>query len=217
MCFNKEVSVIAFVIAVISQLALIGFGNKEYRTTNIQLAIIFFWVSLMQIIEYLIWIDLECKKQIGTNKLAGMVGPMLNYLQPLIYFIVLGGTKFGNISFINIVYLLVFVIYYLMYLSRDRLCSKEGKKGHLSWAWSSSTPPSKNSLNINRYMCYIYLGMVLMNVVLFDDRYKFTGYIITAILLLLSNIYYQTNVGELWCFFVVFIPLIILILQKIGF
>ena len=51
----------------------------------------------MQLVDFGIWVDLGCKK--GYNKFASIIGPIINYLQPimpfLIAFLVLNYTNDG--------------------------------------------------------------------------------------------------------------------------
>ena len=60
----------------------------------------------MQVIDYLVWIDLDCKR--GTNRLAGILGSFLNYSQPLIVllvgYLVITKKINKNIKIMNIIY-----------------------------------------------------------------------------------------------------------------
>ena len=61
---------------------LLKFGRKELYFYNLLIVIVLLFVSLMQIVDFGMWIDLDCK--IGTNKIASFFGPILNHLQPLV-------------------------------------------------------------------------------------------------------------------------------------
>ena len=108
MCFSKEASLISLYLGLINSFIFIYFSKKNVKSINLKVALIFGFVSLMQGIEYLIWSDLQCTN--GNNKLAGIIGPILNYLQPFIIFMILGIFKYPLINIINIIYLIYFFI-----------------------------------------------------------------------------------------------------------
>ena len=71
MCISAKVSLNVFSIGVILLLLLNILGNSQYKTHNLYLSFIFIFVILMQIVDYLIWKDIECKT--GFNKIAGII------------------------------------------------------------------------------------------------------------------------------------------------
>jgi hypothetical protein len=87
MCYSKKLSLISFLFGIISSIILILFGNKETYLTNILISIFFIFVSFMQFIDFLIWSDINCIN--GLNNLASFIGPLLNHIQPVIFFILL--------------------------------------------------------------------------------------------------------------------------------
>ena len=81
MCISAEASRNMFLGGVISSVLLMKFGIKKLESYNLFLVIVFLYVILMQVIDYLVWTDLDCK--LGRNKIAGILGSFLNYSQPL--------------------------------------------------------------------------------------------------------------------------------------
>lgn len=207
MCWNKDISLLAFIFIVITCILLINTKNNKIKQNNI-IGYYFLFVGFMQLIDYLIWIDLKCNKEF--NKLAGILGPLLNYLQPTILFILLiYFTKFNNtiiekiILILNIIYFTYIIITYFKYLKGNK-CSTV-KSGHLKWIWGDN--------NIWNLLYFIISGL---NVFLyFYYGYNLIPMILGVIFLLISMIYFNQNIGELWCFFVILIPTIELIRQKL--
>ena len=209
MCFSKNASIFMFVSAVITQYFLVKYGSKKYSTTNLQLAKMFFWVSLMQLIDLSVWVDLDCTK--SYNKLAGIVGPILNYLQPIIVFLVIQNYSKPLVNYSAFVYFIFFMIYYCNYLNSGNFCSFKNRLGHIVWSWYRDV--NKNMLS--RYMIILYyIMMIIIFSLLCHDKYLIISYIIIILCLIISYKYFNTNIGEIWCFLVVPIPLVILIMQK---
>ena len=209
MCFSKNASIFMFIAAVITQILLVKFGKKEYSKTNLQIAQIFFWVSLMQLIDLSVWMDLDCNGY--YNKLGGIIGPILNYMQPIIVFLVIQNFTKPWVNVLSIIYIIIFAIYYCNYLSKGEFCSFKNSKGHITWSWYNNI--SYNFLSKLIVWCY-YIMMLVILVLLWNDKYLMISYIIIILCLIISYKFFYTNIGEIWCFLVVPVPLLILIIQR---
>jgi hypothetical protein len=207
MCYTKQASITAFLVGIISSVSLIVFGNEANRLENLGIGILFFIVSFMQLFDYMIWSDLDCKKD--YNRIAGIIGPIFNALQPTILYIYMLYTNNSNkniASVINIIYLIYVVYIYNQHLKGD-ICSKV-EDGRVRWSWYKSW----NKLGYNQ----IYLIIALINILLLvRSKYMIIAVVISFIFLGISKINYKYHVGEFWCYFVNSIPLIILGLQKL--
>ena len=214
MCFDKETSITSLALGTITSYMLTQYGNKECDATNKIIGYFFMYVTLMQLVDYLIWSDLSCNN--GLNKFAGYIGPLLNHLQPTVLFLLcnkylkqsLYNVNNSNINKINIYANIAYVMYtmvmYSKYINKNQLCSGLNGGKHISWAW-------KRDFNY-----IIYQMMMLFNLVMFlQNKLLMISMIISYILFFISFKYYHTNIGELWCYFVIYVPLIILIGQKI--
>ncbi len=82
MCYSKDLSLSSLMFGIFSSLILINFGNKESASTNKAIGYFFLFVSLMQLVEYFLWLDIDCKN--GLNKVGSLMGPILNHLQPVV-------------------------------------------------------------------------------------------------------------------------------------
>ena len=192
---------------------MLKFGNKNLTNSNKVISYYFIFVSFMQLIDYFIWSDIECKK--GINEVISIIGPFFNYLQPVLYIILLNKYVKSNnffpnniIKFINIIYLIYFSERYITYINKHKnnLCSKLDKDNHISWKWS----------NYNIFNYYIYLMLVFVNILNYTNNEQVKQTVIISFLLLFVSYKKYNNVmGELWCLMVTSVPLLILIMQKL--
>jgi hypothetical protein len=178
-------------------------GNKKYKRENAVTGTLFIFISLIQLMDFLFWIDI--KNEIGINKITTIIGPILNICQPIILFLIkyfyYKPTFNFPIILLNLIYFVYFIIVYSTFLLNDKLITGV-KNGHLNWPWIKYANPQ------------IYLVLLAINIFyLFDYKYALTFFIITYLFLFISVKYFYYNAGELWCFFGAFIPLIMLFLS----
>ena len=67
MCYSKDLSLASLSFGIIASLSLIYFGNNQSSSTNKSIGYFFLFVTLMQLVEYFLWIDIDCSN--GFNKL----------------------------------------------------------------------------------------------------------------------------------------------------
>lgn len=204
MCFNYKVSLFTFLLGTVFSFLLIKYGNKNYTSENTITGIFLFFISLIQLMDFLFWIDL--KNKLGINKITTIVGPILNVGQPIILYLikyfyykpdVLVFTNFNlPVALINLLYFIYLIIFYYNFISSTKLITT-AKDGHLKWPWTKYA----NST--------FYLILFAINIFyLFDFKYSSLLFLITYSFLFLSVKFFYYRVGELWCFFGAFIPLL---------
>lgn len=204
MCFNYKVSLFTFAIGTIFSILLIKYGNKKYMLENKITGIFLIFISLIQFMDFLFWIDL--KNTIGINKIVTILGPILNVCQPTILYIIkylyykpeIFTLQNFNlpVAILNILYVIYFIKIYISFLSKSKLITGI-KNGHLKWPWIEYTNP------------YFYIILFALNMFyLFNFKYALVLFTITYLFLYLSVKYFNYNSGELWCFFGSFIPLL---------
>lgn len=213
MCFSAKTSFITFLMGTIFSILLIKYGNPKYKTDNQVFGIMFFFISAIQFMDFTFWIDL--KNTIGLNKFATIVGPLLNVGQPTILYVIklmyfkpnlnldlLNTSNFNSpVLVLNILYALYFLSMYFRFITTDKLVTSTNN-GHLEWPWLKYANP------------YYYLILFLVNIFyLTNFNYSLGMFIITYSMLYLSYKLFPYNIGELWCFFGAFIPLIMLVLS----
>ena len=220
MCYTKEASIGAFLTGLLSSIALILLGNQSLQKENLVIGLFFIYVSFMQLIDYMIYIDPGCK--LGSNKLAGYFGPFIYSLQPVLLFIlfvfVFGDQsefyqKYKNIFItINVVYFYIILITYSYYLSQNETCSNV-EQGRQKWVWEKN---GFGTFNI------FYAIVLIVNFFLFFKAgsqinliYFAVGVGLIFAFYLISKFNYINHVSEFWCFFANSVPLILLIGQKL--
>jgi hypothetical protein len=204
MCFNSETSLFTFLVGTIFSIILMKYGNIEYMAENEATGIFLMFISLIQLMDFLFWIDI--KNDYGINKIVTILGPLLNVCQPLIFYLIKYFYYKPNIltlknfnlpvALLNMMYFVYFMGMYHNFLTEGELTTST-KDGHLSWPWLEFASP------------YFYLFMLAVNIFyLFDIKYALVLFGIVYSFLALSVKYFNYNVGELWCFFGSFVPFI---------
>ena len=213
MCFNYKVSLFTFSIGVIFSLLLIKYGNPKYLLENKITGIFLILISCIQLMDFLFWIDI--KNKIGINHITTILGPVLNVLQPVFLYALkyfyykpkILTFKNGNLPLfiLNFLYFMYFIRMYTKFLSNSQLTTST-LNGHLKWPWLEYA----NS--------YFYLILFAINMFyLFNFEYALTLFLITYFFLFISAKYFFYSIGELWCFFGSFIPLIMFFMSFILF
>ena len=210
MCFNAPVSFFTFTIGTIFSLLLITHGNKKYKKENIVFGIFFIFISLIQFMDFLFWIDI--KNKLGINKIVTLFGPILNVCQPMILYLIkviyykpdIFSLNNYNLLFtiLNSLYLLYFGKMYTKFISNEQITHVEN--GHLKWPWLKYSNP-----------LYYLILFGLNAFYLTNLKYSFILFVITYFFLFISWKYFNYSTGELWCFFGSFIPLIMYYLSFI--
>jgi hypothetical protein len=200
MCFNYKVSIITFFIGLLTSYNLIKNGNPKYKNENFITGTFFYFIVGIQLMEFLFWIDLDNK--IGINHIVTLIGPLFNIGQPLILYLIkilyYKPTKINFlIGFINLMYFIYIIKVYGLFISESVLTTTTHKNNHLEWPWLKVFNP------------YFYIILLAINIFyLTNFKYNLVIFLIIYFLFFLSYIYFEYNVGELWCFFSVSIPII---------
>ncbi len=181
MCWNADISLQTFIVGVISAIIVIALNKVEYKYILLGISI-----SLMQLIEYYAWKNINNKQII---KLLSIFGALLIVIQLLIINISLLKGKERLIIlillFLGLLATLVFII------NNDKFKMEKGNNGHLIWYWIDIPKP------VLIYILFFYLYAFF--------RSKNTLYvgIIVIILLILSlyNFYKHKTWGSMWCYY----------------
>lgn len=210
MCYSKDLSIASLSFGIIASLSLIYFGNVQSSLTNKAIGYFFLFVSLMQLVEYFLWIDIECTN--GFNKLGSLLGPIFNHLQPIVL-LVLANIYLQPENIIsseivlpaNILYLLYSGYQYYKYISNtSNLCVKTNECDHLDWTW-------KKDFNYTFYFAISFINIANF----YTNTNLMVSFGISYLLLILSIFNFNKNIGEFWCLIVTGVPFINLFLEKI--
>lgn len=243
MCISATASLNAFLFNLASAISLAQFGNDNLKPLNLIVAMFSVFTSLMQLVDFGIWVDLGCKK--GYNKLASTIGPIINYLQPimpfLIAFLVLNYTNVGikyrknklvplekssklfdmfsvssnKLNLVKIINIVAFVLIILA-LTSYFVKHKSNLCCKLKDGYVSWNWLQHNGLEIS-LLAVIYMTITFMNLILIDPLSKYMKIVVALYILLLivSLIISRKYKGELWCLVSNSLPLILLVIQKL--
>ena len=189
MCFNYKVSLFTFFIGTVFSIILIKYGNPLFFLENTTSGIFTIFISMIQFMDFLFWIDL--KNKLGINTVTTILGPILNAFQPVIFYIIkyiyYKPNIFSAYNFpvflLNFLYTIYFIIRYITFLLKGPLITSV-KKGHLSWPW------------IPYYNPLFYLILLAINIFyLFKLNYGVILFSITYFFLFLSVKYFSYHEG----------------------
>jgi hypothetical protein len=208
MCFSAKTSLITFLLGTTFSILLIKYGNPTYKSDNRVFGIMLLFISAIQLMDFTFWMDL--KNTMGLNKLATIIGPLLNVGQPTILYIikllyftpnVLSAVNFNwQVMVLNVLYALYLLSMYFRFITTEKQLTTSTSHGHLDWPWLKYANP------------YYYLILFAVNIFyLTDFKYSLCMFIITYFFLYLSYMWFPYNIGELWCFFGAFIPVVALL------
>ena len=204
MCFSAKASLITFLLGTTFSILLIKYGNPTYKSDNYVFGIMLLFISSIQLMDFTFWMDL--KNTMGLNKLATIIGPLLNVGQPTIMYIikllyfkpdVLSAVNFNwQVMVLNASYALYLLYMYFRFITTEKQLITTTRNGHLDWPWL-------------KYTTSYYNLIFAVNIFyLTDFNYSLGIFIITYFFLYLSYKWFPYSIGELWCFFGAFIPAI---------
>jgi hypothetical protein len=165
------------------------------------IAIVLFFISLMQVVELFIWLNLECS---NTNKFISFFIPILLFLQPVI--LITTVLYFNSGRFPPIIYKIILGIWValsplIINWMKDGFnkCTTVGENGHLVW------PYIKSHIKSNIHQLALILYNTVLGVVIGTLNTKWYG-IFYVILSVISYKYiikiYGHSWGSIWCNFI---------------
>lgn len=204
MCYSAEASLGSFLISLFGFILLY---LRNYKNDRL-IGLVIFGVSIMQLGELLIHLDLECKT--GVNKIGSSIGLLSHSLiQPLFSFISI--LLFSSIKLdpkLKIFWALVIFISFsssLFYWPENKdLCSYKynyinNKTSHqLYWPWFKS-------INIPLYGSLVFILPILFS----DLKYKIFWLLYSMSGPIILTYLYPKTSSSLWCFFAPAITIIL--------
>lgn len=220
MCYSKDASKNIFFMNILTSFIL--FKSDSKTVSNKILALFFLFVGFMQLFDWIFWSnqDLENQYQKYINNIFTKVAIIFNHLQPLILGILIYyyNKKLGNISKnILILYFIVFMLYTthvlknIKYTIKSKVTNINNEiRDSLDWEWNT-TP----------YSLYVYTIFISSLLILSYENFNYPLNIILAFIniftFLFSRYYFkQKFIGRFWCKIAAFIPLVIILLNKLS-
>ena len=194
MCWNQYVSLNTFVFSTFV-LCLMIYNDKftPYKMNFANSIYLYFFIlsfSLMQLIEYFIWKNINNKEKVRT---ISIYGQLLVIIQPIVSLLLL-----KNLLLRWIMIIIYSIPASILFISSNKKYKTTVLHGHLKWKWIPSTP----------IMYYVWLFFLLFSFIV-NGYYT---YIIIALFLFVitcwSN-YYNGTSGSLWCWSINLFMLII--------
>lgn len=196
MCYSAEVSIGTF--AAVGTACLYLWMRNQGIDRGI--ACVLFIISLMQLFEYILWINPECN---NANKTISAIIPVYLYLQPALLASAVWLTNSGTGSLYLLIILasiigLVPYIYYIV-ANRKSPCIFKGESGHLDWNILDNV--LNTTLELYQYITYIlyYGAMVYVISTLKNQFFANTFLILGGLSLLVTNMTYNEVWGSVWC------------------
>lgn len=183
MCFNSKISFNTYIYG--SLIAIILLLINETPILNIYIA---YSISLIQLMEYLAWINIDnnnINKKENIYYLS-IIGLLILFIQILLINI----NNLEGIERIIIVILIIILIIYIFYYNykNDKFNITVGNNGHLIWHW----------IDIE-YLNVIGLFFWLYPFLRINDYFTF---ILASISIIFStyNFYKYKTFGSMWCY-----------------
>ena len=203
MCYSAQSSLTTFAFVFGVCIYLWKQGGNVKKTV----AIILFFISLMQIVEFFIWLNIECSR---ANKLISLAIPVLLFLQPIIIISTILYFNSGRLS--DTVYKLLLVVWLLctplfIALMKPGInkCTTIGRTGHLAWPYAQSF--------YYGLIQDLYNSMLIIGVGSLNTQYYGLFYVVSSIFSLkyIQEIYGHSW-GSVWCNFVNFLAIVALLI-----
>ena len=208
MCYNKETSIFMYIIGITVSAILYFTGDKYDK----HIALFAFVFIQMQIAEFFMWYDEDCKK--GINNIATHSAIILLTLQPIS--IIIGAIIFKTtIIPNNILYIILSVFIIVAFYTRfsniellQQKCSKNNiDNPHLIW--------DVNLCDKNHLLLVILYYLIYLIFLFFKDFNKGIMVLIILILLLSNSLYntttYIREYESIWCLKSVSLPFLIIL------
>lgn len=209
MCFSYESSIISLLVGTISSIFVFLLGGFFDKIVGCW----FFYVSLMQGIDAILWKHQTCD---NFHKNVTFIGSMLNTTQPLILALIFSlYSKQANIPMLIAILLCYFVYGIIIFFRKhdDTYYCTQPKEGdpHLIWNWTVG------EYRILDWTVYL-LSLCLLSIYGLNEKlaFLFSCSIISG-LTVSFFMYPRESIGSLWCFFTALSPPLYLILRKLGY
>ena len=201
MCFSSGASAVSLLFGMIGSALCVSLGTPSDKI----IGFFFAFVSLMQLVDYLLWNHQKCDTY---NKVVSIIGMILNHAQPIVLgiLILIFNSRIPNKNLIYgilAVYSACIIPYSLEYLVKPNICTlKNPATSHLLWKW-----------NYSKYYTFVY------NIFMWSETlllyFAFPDKTIAYFLILFGYLsrqitiwMYSRDIGALWCYFVVFYPIV---------
>jgi hypothetical protein len=133
MCWNKEVSITTFALAMIGAIYLF----RRNKPNDRWIAVFAATIGMIQLAEFFMWSDLDCGKM---NMYASMFALLILALEPMMNMV--GGIYFSNSPYKNVLrYMLLAYFVFIAFFYFTQMRNKE-----TTWCGTTACPTTSNPL-----------------------------------------------------------------------
>ena len=216
MCFNKEASITFFIFGTLCSLYLIYRGIRKKENVDIISGVLLLSIASMQLIEFFIWLNLDCST---VNQIMSILIILLLSLQPLIYYgicyyfnsnILSNDTKIKHLIIIILGIIASFSMIAISIKNRKEICTLPDKRT-CKLAWGNLVYFSKKYTWLIILAVFLYVLIFIIAPNPKHSNYFFRDNIMRMLLIfaIIITFYFKrfnfyTIVGSLWCFLCVF-------------
>lgn len=213
MCFNKESSIISYVLTNVLSLILFNYGDKYDKTIAI-FSIIFIQIQLA---EFFMWSDQNCNEM---NHFATIYAHIFLLLQPfaiLIPALIYKTTYIPN----NIIYFCIILAsipliesIIINFKNKRQLCSKKQETKYLEWDFVNGNSETWSVFTIIIYYIIIFVPWLFLK-----NHFKGNLLFLILIITFLSSIFGDTKsiffkqFESKWCYMTVLVPIVFLFIK----
>ena len=210
MCYNKDISIYTYIIGLVSSYLLLTNDKKNLKI----LGSFFIVVIQMQLVEYYLWSNNKCNSK---NITISNIGAFITFIQPIVLYLAIlyynknitnENTKIIHITMI--VYIIALLLYSLNLFPIGCSVVTEVSSPYLQWGWFYKKYP---------YFITIMFPLTFIILMYFGLTKPYNLYLSLIIMLsfIISFMIYrkQRVFGSIWCWIAVFIPISLLIYDKI--
>ena len=179
MCWNASVSLNTFIFGLVCALYIGLFTKYDKKLLLIALSI-----SLMQLLEYFAWTNINNKKIIN---ILSYIGLFIIFLQVFLLNLILTSGKI-RVKLLSIMFFII-LLYFLIEFKNVNFTMKPGKNGHLIWYW------------LDIPFIWIFITIIFYIIPFYYSPYRVGFYysIISIIVSLYFYLKYKTW-GTTWCY-----------------
>lgn len=208
MCYDINASKNALIIGLITSLILFLNSNKsknELVNKTFKIISLFFaFVSLMQIYDWIFWLNQETNNMNYTMTKMAMI---TNHLQPIVFALLIY-FYLGRLNPIIIFYIIVSLLYSIKAFTQINytLVTKRSRPS-LFWEW--------NYLEGSNIIYFVFLITLCLLSLELAYPLNYIILFINIITFFFSLYHYKTTAsGRMWCYFASYIPIILFFYQS---
>ena len=204
MCYNKDVSIISYLIGISSCFLLY---KRNYKIE----ALFYGFVIQMQLIEFLLWSNNTCNV---INKTITKIGIFINHLQPFVlYYLITLYNANVLPSYVHqfvIVYAFINILYFMYNYKLLYACTVGiPNKKELQWSIQYGT---------SNVMYFLFVFMLAILCIKGLKKHNYLNAILLVVTFTISYYKYfdSKGVGTVWCVLAAYIPLLLNIIYTID-